>query len=62
MQSLEQRRETTEAQGNWAEAAEYTRFMAEIQNLMDIAQQMAIRARDVTLFATVYMAEMMKNG
>ena len=37
MQSLEQRRETAEAQGNWAEAAEYTRFMAEIQNLMDIA-------------------------
>ena len=37
MQSLEQRRERAEAQGNWAEAAEYTRAMAEVQNLMDIA-------------------------
>ena len=37
MQSLEQRREQAEVQGNWAEAAEYTRAMAEVQNLMDIA-------------------------
>ena len=37
MRSLEQRRETAETQGSWAETAEYTRAMAEIQNLMDIA-------------------------
>eukprot|EP00435_Cladocopium_sp_Y103_P059432 s200_g21.t1 len=37
LHSLQARREAAEFQGNWEEAAEYTRAMAEVQNLMDIA-------------------------
>eukprot|EP00435_Cladocopium_sp_Y103_P051407 s2941_g16.t1 len=47
--SLETRRNAAEIQGSWAEAAEYARAIAEVQNLMDKAGEQSAHVTDSCL-------------